>query len=398
MTAEAATEACTAATRAESVLVRAAVFFRVGGLLQIAVVVMFTTGRYPHLGWTVALIAGVIVESAILTAACIRADRLPPAWITADALVCGAGLWAGSALTAPTDGHTWVHFMYPFTLITSIGIGLSYRRLRTVNCMTLLVAGSYALSAHVLHRDPLWNVAPNSASYFANTVVAWLVARQLRSSGRDADRNRAEAVARADELAQERERARHARLLHDRILQTLETLARGDWLPDATVRGHLSAEASWLRALVEGTPLDRPDDLLTALQTVVQLWARTGLRVDFNSTQLHDAVDWRKKLRAPLVEALADATGEALANVAKHAGVDSATVGVTVTDGELIVSILDHGRGFDQTTARRGIGLDQSITMRMNSVGCQAQVNSAPGSGTYVELSVPRAACDNTAV
>jgi signal transduction histidine kinase len=283
--------------------------------------------------------------------------------------------------------------MYPFTLITSIGIGLSYRRLRTVIYMTLLLAGSYALSAHVLHRDPLWNVTPNSASYFANTVVAWLVARQLRSSGKDADRNRAQAVARADELAQERERARHARLLHDRVLQSLETLARGDWLPDANLRAHLAAEASWLRALVEGTPLDQPDDLLTALQTVVQRWARTGLRVDFNSTQLHDALDWRKNLTVSLVEALADATGEALANVAKHAGVDSATVRITVTDRELIVSILDHGRGFDQTTARRGIGLAQSITMRMNGVGCQAQVNSAPGNGTYVELCVPRTAC-----
>jgi signal transduction histidine kinase len=99
-----------------------------------------------------------------------------------------------------------------------------------------------------------------------------------------------------------------------------------------------------------------------------------------------------------LVEALADATGEALANVAKHAGVDSATVRITVTGRELIVSILDHGRGFDLTTARRGIGLAQSITMRMNSVGCQAQVNSAPGNGTYVELCVPRTACENTTV
>jgi signal transduction histidine kinase len=177
-------------------------------------------------------------------------------------------------------------------------------------------------------------------------------------------------------------------MLHDRVLQTLETLARGEWSPDADLRAHLATEAAWLRALVEGHPLDQPADLLTALQTVIQNRVRTGLRVEFNSTQLREAAQLRSTLPAGLVTALADATGEALTNVAKHSGLDAATVRATLTEHEVVISILDQGCGFDPQTVHHGIGLTRSITHRIAEVNGVTRIDSTPGAGTYVELTV----------
>lgn len=378
----------TTAARVENVLARAAVFFRLAGLFQIGVAVAFATARYPHPLATFGLIAVVAAESGVWSAATLRARRTLPGWTVADTVFMAVTVAIGAVLTAPEDLHTWVHFMYPFSLIAVIAIGLTYPGVRVVGTLATLVAVSYVVSAIVAHHDPFWNTAPNALSYFANPFVAWAIARHLRGSGREADESRAGAVAQADELARERERARHARMLHDRVLQTLETLANSDWLPDPGVRAHLGTEAAWLRALVEGSPWDQPSDLLSALQNVVQARIRTGLRIEFNSTRLRDAGPLRAALPAEAVEALADATGEALTNVAKHSGVDAATVRAEVAGDEVVVSVLDQGCGFDPATSRRGIGLTRSILERMAGVSGAARIDSAPGAGTYVELRV----------
>jgi hypothetical protein len=221
-----------AADRVEQVLVRAVAFFRIGGLVQIAVVLALAGSRYPTPGATAALVAALMAESALLIVACSRAGVLRPLWVGVDVGFCMAALVAGAALTAPRDGFTWAHFMYPFTIITCTGIGLTYRRLITVESLTAALATTYALSAVLVHHDPAWNTLPNALTYFANTTVAWAVARQFRANGKTADDSQSQAVAHAGRAAQQELRARHSRALHDRALQTLETLARGPWITD----------------------------------------------------------------------------------------------------------------------------------------------------------------------
>ena len=47
------------------------------------------------------------------------------------------------------------------------------------------------------NREHNARIAPNALSYFANTTVAWAVARTLRRHARAADQSRAEAIAQA---------------------------------------------------------------------------------------------------------------------------------------------------------------------------------------------------------
>jgi two-component system, chemotaxis family, CheB/CheR fusion protein len=86
------------------------------------------------------------------------------------------------------------------------------------------------------------------------------------------------------------------------------------------------------------------------------------------------------------------AVRELLFNVAKHAGTGTAQVRMARTGGgRLRIEVRDRGAGFDPdaTRARQDtLGLF-SIRERVESLGGQMQVASAPGHGTTVTLTVP---------
>jgi two-component system NarL family sensor kinase len=93
---------------------------------------------------------------------------------------------------------------------------------------------------------------------------------------------------------------------------------------------------------------------------------------------------------SPVADLLAACVGEALRNVARHAGTGQAEVTATGGAGWAVVTIADHGRGFDPAAtppSRRGIR--ESITGRMLAAGGQAAIASRPGAGTTVTVSWP---------
>jgi signal transduction histidine kinase len=89
------------------------------------------------------------------------------------------------------------------------------------------------------------------------------------------------------------------------------------------------------------------------------------------------------------VAALAAATGEALANVVRHAGATTATVTFAVTAAGTRVEIRDDGRGFDPATVDLGRGLDHGVVGRMRACNGTARLQSRPGAGTVVVLEAP---------
>jgi signal transduction histidine kinase len=83
-------------------------------------------------------------------------------------------------------------------------------------------------------------------------------------------------------------------------------------------------------------------------------------------------------------------TREALSNVARHAGASHVEVEVETLDDRLELRITDDGRGFDPEAAPRpghhGLG---NIRARALELGATLDVESHPGRGTTVRLSVP---------
>ena len=83
------------------------------------------------------------------------------------------------------------------------------------------------------------------------------------------------------------------------------------------------------------------------------------------------------------------AAGEALANVAAHAGVSDVQIRGQASRDLVAVSIRDLGKGFDPGRGSWGrAGIARSITGRMATVGGRASVESSPGAGTTVTLSI----------
>ncbi len=79
---------------------------------------------------------------------------------------------------------------------------------------------------------------------------------------------------------------------------------------------------------------------------------------------------------------------ETLTNVVRHARADSVEISSGVTGGVFELRIHDNGRGFEVATAPAGLGL-QSLRDRAASVHGNFTIESTPGSGTLVLLTIP---------
>ncbi len=205
----------------------------------------------------------------------------------------------------------------------------------------------------------------------------------------------------AAELAASQERAHLARELHDSVTQALFsmglTLRSLELLleTDAAAAAGKVAELRELQkdALAEMRTLIfelRPasletDGLVQALRThATAVQRRTGLTLVVVAEPIP---------RLPLAteEALYRIGQEAIHNIVKHANASRASVRIA-QDGDLVrLAIVDDGEGFSPGDVPRGhLGL-LGMRQRLDLIGGELRVDSAPGRGTTVEAEVPAA-------
>ena len=83
---------------------------------------------------------------------------------------------------------------------------------------------------------------------------------------------------------------------------------------------------------------------------------------------------------------------ESLANVRKHADAKHIRVNFNMTDDKLEIEIKDDGNGFNPLAIKRGewphLGL-QTMQERAEAIGGTFEIDSTPGTGTVVRVSVP---------
>ncbi len=132
----------------------------------------------------------------------------------------------------------------------------------------------------------------------------------------------------------------------------------------------------------------RPVDLAVkgladALNDYAQDWSRR------NGIPVAVETEGRLALSGEAEETFFRIAQEALANVARHSGAQHVALTVQETPKQWIMSIGDDGRGFNVTTAQRGVGLD-SMGERSQAINADLQVTSQPGAGTTVTVRCPR--------
>jgi PAS domain S-box-containing protein len=238
------------------------------------------------------------------------------------------------------------------------------------------------------------------ANLLADAIENANVERELQAA-RDRERRLRERLERHSRMvveAQERERRRIARELHDEIGQILTGLK-------LTLEGHdyLSSEAAANRLVrarelsvellrrVHDLSLDlRPailDDL--GLQpALVWLTERYREQMGIQVALVCSGLDGR--LRSEVETAAYRIVQEALTNVARHAGVDRASVDCALADGCLRVEVVDDGRGFEVDAVPVGqssglIGMEE----RARSTAGRIRVESTIGLGTTVVAELP---------
>lgn len=199
---------------------------------------------------------------------------------------------------------------------------------------------------------------------------------------------------------QEDERRRVARDLHDSIGQLLAGLSLAfksvetagslpapvaERLAEARrVAEALGKEVHALAVRLRPTSLD-DIGLEAALEQLVSEWsALAKIPAEFQMVGL-------EKSRLPLeVETtIYRIVQEALTNVARHAHATRASIGVKAEAEQVTVTVEDDGAGFDPTVSTGRLGL-LGMQERLALIGGEMDIESSPGAGTTVLVSIPR--------
>jgi len=194
---------------------------------------------------------------------------------------------------------------------------------------------------------------------------------------------------------QELEFKRLARELHDNLSQNLALLAIDVEL--MTGKGHVAPEASSIAGRVASIATDvhllshrlhpfklEALGLVPAIQSLCDDVSRQhAIAIAFQS----DLVPARLSPDAALC--MFRIAQEGLRNIVKHAHTTAAQVSLSASDSDLSLQIADRGRGFvPGEQDRTGLGLI-SIRERVNFLGGRLAVDSKPGEGTRIAVSVP---------
>jgi signal transduction histidine kinase len=196
--------------------------------------------------------------------------------------------------------------------------------------------------------------------------------------------------------AQDEERRRLERNLHDGAQQQLVALAVGLGLASRTAMSDPATTAQLL-ARLEGDVGDTLENLRDLARGVYPpLLADQGLVAAIeaqsrrSTVPVHVESDGIGRYTQEVETAVYFCTLEALQNAAKYAEPGEVVVRLREEQGDLVFTIEDDGRGFDQATTKLGSGL-QNMSDRLAALGGKLLVRSSPGEGTTVEgrLSVP---------
>lgn len=217
------------------------------------------------------------------------------------------------------------------------------------------------------------------------------------------DRLGAEMARRADfarrlSLAQEDERRRISRDLHDSVGQLLAGLllavkaveVAGPLAPETArklddvhkLAKDLGREVHALAVRLRPTALDDLG-LEIALEQLVREWStRSGVPADFHASL------GPGRLPPDVETALYRIIQEALTNVAKHAKASNVSVSVNRQDAVVIAAVEDDGVGFDPSNTPNGrLGL-LGMRERATAIGGELEIESRPGKGTTIVVRV----------
>jgi PAS domain S-box-containing protein len=199
--------------------------------------------------------------------------------------------------------------------------------------------------------------------------------------------------------AQEEERRRVARELHDDLSQRLAILSiELDQLRQKVPKGRqeleksirrlssraqdISTEVHRLSYQLHPAKLDHFGLAATVKSLCNELAEHHGININFHDRGIPEDLGKEEKL------CLFRIIQESLNNVINHSEAREASVVLESTKGEVILRVSDNGRGFDETAQMNGLGFI-SMRERLRLVGGTMTIRSQPQIGTDITVSIP---------
>lgn len=192
------------------------------------------------------------------------------------------------------------------------------------------------------------------------------------------------------------DRDRIARDLHDSIIQDLFAIG----LSLQSLSERVADESS---AAVLADSVDRLDNAVESLRSYIyDLKSTSAVRPNLEQ-QLEATVDrfqaaypnnvtltceGIEEVDMAMAEQVVLLVSEALSNSLRHSGVDDVSVDVSQSDDGVSLIVEDIGKGFDIGGVTGGMGLI-NMRDRVRQLGGAIHVNSSPGNGTAVVISLP---------
>jgi signal transduction histidine kinase/ligand-binding sensor domain-containing protein len=303
-----------------------------------------------------------------------------------------------------------VRFRYRLEGVDSDWVEAGTRR---VAYYSHLPPGSYTFTVTAANSDGVWNtqgasvhvvvVPPFYRSWWflslcvVSIAAAGVLFHERRLARLKRERETQAAFSRQLIDSQETERKRIAAELHDSIGQSLTIIKNRAALSLSRTSDHegaleqlgeISEAASYAIEEVREIAHDlRPIQLdqvgLTrAIESMLEKASDPEtLRIAYDLDPLDGVLDKEQEINLYRI------VQEAIANVIKHAGATEASVALKRRDHAIEVVVRDNGKGFSGGEGRRGFGL-LGITERARMLGGEPIVNSAPGRGTSVSVSI----------
>ena len=284
---------------------------------------------------------------------------------------------AALAATTVTNLPGWA--LLPL-LIVGAGVFLAWRGYdRGTGVVGSLLGGAALMLAGLISGLAVWNTgtafvgAMFAVLFTLAGVAAFAVPALVKVRDSLAEKAAAE------------EREEIASRLHDSVLQTLALIQKRADDPAEVARlarGQERELRQWLFDSQDKTP-QTTGTVFTALERACgEVEDLYGLRI----------VPVTVGTDEPLTDethAAVLATREALVNVAKHAGVDTADVYAEILLGELNIFVRDRGCGFDPDNIPNGHhGLTESVHGRVERAGGTARIKSEIDHGTEVAITM----------
>jgi signal transduction histidine kinase len=210
--------------------------------------------------------------------------------------------------------------------------------------------------------------------------------------------------------AQEQERTRIARELHDDINQRIAILSTmlqripenlSD--PSGDARTRITEACEWLAEIgsdihgishrLHSSKLEYLGIVMAARGFCQELSAQQRVEIDFRHANIPPNLP--KEVSLSLFRVLQ----EALQNAVKYSGVRHFTAELRGTSDEIHLTVRDCGTGFDkdQALARQGLGLI-SMRERVQMINGDFEIESEPGQGTTIHVRAPLQAAQSRIV